>query len=105
MGQNIKAARNRTGMTQAQLAEIIGVEVETISRIETGAQLPSLERLDDIASALNSPLIAFLSDGRESDHALMAVLDELPNREREFIYAFALNYAQHWKVGTSDKKS
>jgi len=91
-------------MTQAQLAEIIGVEVETISRIETGVQLPSLERLEEIATTLNSPLVAFLSDGRESDHALMAVLDGLPEREREFIYAFAINYAQHWKVGSKEKK-
>ncbi|GAB2181241.1 hypothetical protein DLREEDagrD3_14640 [Denitratisoma sp. agr-D3] len=86
-------------MTQAQLAEIIGVEVETVSRIETGAQLPSLERLEEIAAALGLSLALLLTDNLCVDQTLNALLDELPEREREFICAFAMNYVQHWKNG------
>ncbi|RTL55564.1 MAG: XRE family transcriptional regulator [Rhodocyclaceae bacterium] len=104
IGQNIKLTRARLGMTQAKLAELIGVEVETMSRIETGVQLPSLERLDEIASALRLPLTALLSEGKEVDHPLQAVMDGLPKHEREFIYAFAMNYAQHWRLGAERKE-
>jgi len=103
VGQNIKTARNRNGITQAQLAEIIGVEVETISRIETGAQLPSLDRLQEIATALNEPLPALLSDGQGDNHALKAILEELPERERQFVYAFAISYVQHWRCQAKEK--
>jgi DNA-binding XRE family transcriptional regulator len=41
------------GLTQSKLAEALAIENVTVSRIETGAQLPSIDRLDDIARLLN----------------------------------------------------
>ena len=45
IGNVIRAHRKMTGMTQAMLAETVGLEVETISRMETGKRLPTIEKL------------------------------------------------------------
>ncbi|HEX5392409.1 MAG TPA: helix-turn-helix transcriptional regulator [Rhodocyclaceae bacterium] len=104
IGQNIKSARTRMGLTQAKLAEAIGVEVETISRIETGVQLPSLERLEDMAAALNQPLAILVAEEDLRGHPMLAVLAELPEREQDFVRAFIADYVQHWKAGAKERK-
>jgi transcriptional regulator with XRE-family HTH domain len=63
MGRAIAVRRQQKGLTQAELAELIGVEQETISRFERGATLPPLGRLSDIADALKCPLEGLLRDG------------------------------------------
>lgn len=45
IGKNIKDARERTGYTQADIAEVMYVAERTISRIETGETLCSLEMM------------------------------------------------------------
>lgn len=102
IGTNLRIGRARLGLTQGQLAERIDVEVETISRIETGAQLPSLARLEQIGLALDLPVAALLFDPettRETAELLAGVMVDLPAREREFIYTYVLAYAKHWKAG------
>src|SRR4051812_34841192 len=52
VGGNIRAFRLNQGMTQGGLAERVGVETSTISRIERGVAAPSLDRLELIAKVL-----------------------------------------------------
>lgn len=52
IGMRIKKLRLEKKMTQAQLAEIIGVGTTHISHIETGNTIPSLEALVGIINAL-----------------------------------------------------
>lgn len=102
IGRNIKVGRLRLGMTQNRLAEQLSLEVETVSRIETGAQLPSLERLDQIADALNLSLGTIVADTGKAEalgELIAEALTDLPIREREFLYAFVISYAQHWRSG------
>ena len=49
VGRRTAELRRRAGMTQAQLAERLGVAVETISRLERGATLPGVETLVRLA--------------------------------------------------------
>ena len=101
IGKNIKAARLRIGRKQSEIAELLGVEDATISRIETGAQLPSLERLNEISKILQVSLSALVGDttqGDNLDELLVGALRDLPVREKEFVYTFALQYAQHWRA-------
>lgn len=102
IGRNIKIARLALGMTQADLAEALDVENVTVSRIETGAQLPSIDRLDETAKVLKISLTALLAD-KEQDSAmadmLVEAIKDLPAREKKFVYEFAASYAAHWKAG------
>jgi len=102
VGRNIKSARSRAGMTQGALAEAIDVENVTLSRIETGAQLPSLDRLQHIAEVLDVPLQALVAEeGGQSGliATMLKAIDELPEREQEFLLNFVLDYSRHWKLG------
>jgi transcriptional regulator with XRE-family HTH domain len=102
IGRKIKSARNQLGMTQGQLAEALGIENVTMSRIETGSQLPSLERLQHLAETLHVPLQALLAEGEEGSETSKVVtelLEGLPERERKFLLDFVMNYARHWKAG------
>ncbi len=51
-GQEIQRVRNELGMTQEQLAEMINIASNSISRIERGLLIPALPTLIDICNAL-----------------------------------------------------
>ena len=54
LGKNIQKYRKLNRITQEKLAEIVGVEINSISSIETGKYFPSPENLVKIANALNT---------------------------------------------------
>lgn len=56
LGSHIARIRKERGLTQADLAELIEVTVETISRLERGVSIPSLKTVENISNALNIPL-------------------------------------------------
>jgi transcriptional regulator with XRE-family HTH domain len=56
IGQRIARQRRAVGLTQAQLAEKINVQPETISRVETGNQTASLNLIAHMSEALDLEL-------------------------------------------------
>lgn len=52
LGLRLRAARQRCGLTQEQVAERVGVHVTHIAKIEGGERTPSLDALVRIAQAL-----------------------------------------------------
>lgn len=59
LGARVAEFRLGRALTQAQLAEMTGVSVETISRLERGVTMPSLKTIGIIAHALSTPLKNF----------------------------------------------
>jgi DNA-binding XRE family transcriptional regulator len=53
-GYQISRLRIAQGLTQAQLAEMVGTHQPSIARIESGKSLPSLLFLERVASVLNA---------------------------------------------------
>ena len=60
VGRALVEERRRCGMSQQQVAEQIGIEPETVSRIETGAIAPSLVRLRQFARVYDCSLQGLL---------------------------------------------
>ncbi len=56
LGERIALRRRERGWTQADLAEKLGVETETVSRFERGHALPSLKRLVFLAEVLDASI-------------------------------------------------
>jgi transcriptional regulator with XRE-family HTH domain len=52
LGARIKELRKRTGLSQDQLAEKVGIESKYLSRIEVGKRDPSLDVLERLADSL-----------------------------------------------------
>ena len=53
LGLRIKELRERQGLTQLKLAEILNMEASNLSKIERGVQIPKEESLEKISKALN----------------------------------------------------
>ncbi|MBA3527923.1 MAG: UDP-N-acetylglucosamine 1-carboxyvinyltransferase [Propionibacteriaceae bacterium] len=63
IGGLIRDARKHRGLTQIQLAEVLGTSQSAVHRIEAGNQNLSLEMVSRIAEALDSPLISLGGHG------------------------------------------
>lgn len=76
VGRRVADARKRAGLTQATLAERVEVATETISRLERGKTLPSVEKLDQIARAVGQDVAEFFRV-RDADVQREGALDRL----------------------------
>lgn len=67
-GERIKAARNKAGLKQSELAEKLGVAVITIGQYERDKRQPRIEQIQAIAAALDvSPIFLIGYDERLLD--------------------------------------
>ena len=62
IGRRIKAARERKGLTQEELAEEVDLSPMHVSVIERGVKLPKLETLINIANVLDVSADVLLQD-------------------------------------------
>lgn len=78
IGLNIRQRRVARGLKQAELAERVGVEDKTISRIEVGGNFPSMDLLVRIADVLDYDLTEFVNFKNKIDYSLVELnKDEL----------------------------
>lgn len=61
-GKRIKEIRKERRMSQSDLADKVGVGTSQISMIEAGKRTTSVERLMDIANALNVDIVELYDD-------------------------------------------
>ena len=62
IGLRVRSSRERAGLTQEQLAALVSRTPETISNIERGQSLPSLETLESLSQHLQRALRDFFDD-------------------------------------------
>ncbi|MBQ9911662.1 MAG: helix-turn-helix transcriptional regulator, partial [Firmicutes bacterium] len=67
MGNLLKELRKEKGLTQEQLAEQTGVARRTVSRWETGSNLPDLDILMELSDLYEVDLRELLSGERKSE--------------------------------------
>ena len=56
-GAGIAERRKKKGLTQGQLAGLLGITQDSLSRIESGEMAPKFSRLQDIADALSCTVV------------------------------------------------
>ena len=90
IGARIKAARERAGMTQEDLAAELEMSPTHISVLERGLKAPKLETLVNIANALHvssdmllQDVVLYAADGLTSE--LSAAIAKLSPKEQERI--------------------
>ena len=54
LGKRIQELRKSNGLTQENMAELIGIEPSSISNIENGKYYPTAENLEKIINVLNT---------------------------------------------------
>lgn len=66
IGGQVKKLRKRKNCSQEMLAELIGVSVMTISRIENGSTAMSVQTLMKLSEVLEVPVEELLCQSRET---------------------------------------
>ena len=94
LGRAIAQRRKAQALTQNDLAGMVDVEVETVSRIERGSTVPSLQRLAVIAQALGAGAGELLGEASPivNDRAatLATTMALLAERDQQLLLDFAL---------------
>jgi transcriptional regulator with XRE-family HTH domain len=89
LGRNIAAFRRSAALKQEQLAELIEVEISTVSRYETGVTLPSLVTLAKLAEVLHCTMAELLVEKIPADSPeairIEAMLELLLPAERKMV--------------------
>ena len=102
----LTAARKQRGLTQATLAERVGVHVTQVRRYEAGTSVPTLDVLRAIATALNvsTDSLVFGEDERGPDEDLRLAFEATKHLDpaeramvKELIEAVILKHeARRW---------
>lgn len=74
LGTRLAARRKAMQLTQVDLSELVGVDMETISRFERGKHLPSLMTLKLLATHLGSSVGALLGEDEVAETKSLAQL-------------------------------
>src|SRR5450830_38442 len=108
IGMALAKQRIARNFTQEQVAALIGVEQETISRFERGATLPPLLRLIDLAEIFDVPLDALVRAGsaRSIDQAigLAESLNTLSEEDRVWVLGWVTDMCAKLAAVTEGKK-
>lgn len=80
-GKRIKELRERKKLTQEKLAEKVGLDLQTISRIETGYYFTSFENLEKLAEALDVTIADLFNFGhvKPKEELIKEIDTELAN--------------------------
>lgn len=93
-GKRFKDIRKKFGYTQDKMAEIAGIEPQSISKIESGKNFPLLSNLDKIANNLGIELEDFFDYEHKADveqmrTSLLEIYDSLDLEEKEKLLRIA----------------
>ncbi len=83
IGKRIRDARQAKGLTQSELAELIGISDKSVSALEVGRVEPSITQMQAISHALKKPLGSFTGEKASMVEAkfetLMKEFEEIKN--------------------------
>ena len=91
LGQRIKELRKLKGLTQEQLAEIVGIGTSNISYIETGKFAPSIENFERIVEALGvEPYELYMFSSKSTSEMRKEIVNALEKDDKllKIIYKF-----------------
>ena len=94
-GKRIKELRERKKLTQEKLAKKIGLDLQTISRIETGYYFTSFENLEKLARAQMCLLQFSLKHIKAKEELIKEIsteLTNLPEKDVQKIYKQVFSY-------------
>lgn len=80
IGEKIKKLRKNKDMNQGELAKVVGVSLDTVSRWETGKRKPRYEDIVALASVFGIPLSELIDEFKENH------LSILPDTSSNFLW-------------------
>lgn len=100
LGKNLGLKRRQLGWTQANVAEKLELDTETISRFERGVSLPSLLTLQRLAITLNTTTSELLAESSSQPTAQAEIistwLSKLTEKDRLFVMQLIRQSCEHF---------
>lgn len=102
IGKRIQEARqtyDRKGMTQEELANLLGISPVTVSRWETGARQPSFKDIETIGKYFNKSISYFFEPNpKESDFesTFLRMTKELDEKTKQDIIDYVRYRYEKW---------
>lgn len=95
-GARLKEIREKRGINQEQLAELVNMESRHISRIETGKSFTTLENISKIAQALDVDISTFFNFEHKKDKTMliqeiMTYLEQANTKQVELAHRLVLS--------------
>lgn len=107
LGQMLAKRRRERGLTQVEVAEYMGIEKETVSRIENGAISPTLQRLRQLAAVLGCSLSDLFrtEEGRDDQvvEDLADMVRNLSQDDRQLVLRFVSEVIKIIEAKESDR--
>jgi transcriptional regulator with XRE-family HTH domain len=104
IGKNIAAARKVQERTQADVAEAVGIDTVSLSRIERGVVTAGIPTLDKIADELEVPLVRLFDGASAKPTGLAEDMAVLLESLKESDRVFVLEQLQVWVKRLTAKK-
>lgn len=101
VGGHIRQRRWELGVTQQQLAQMVGIKFQQIQKYETGMNRVSASRLWDISKALKVDISYFFNNAEQADRAetlgqndkeaatLVRYYRQIPEKQRRKLFEMA----------------
>ncbi len=83
LGEKLAVLRKQQGISQDQLAEVMGVSRQAVSRWEVGAVTPSMEKLRRLGEFYNIPVDLLLDDQQDLTEREEATTEGQPPKPAE----------------------
>tara|TARA_R110000737_G_C14503509_1_gene472376 strand:+ start:391 stop:702 length:312 start_codon:yes stop_codon:yes gene_type:complete len=80
---NVAKIRKSKNLSQAELADLAGVEQPTISKLERGNESVTLRTIQAVANALQVPLSDLFLERSEAERAIVQAYRSLPEQRRQ----------------------
>ncbi|MGQ0286754.1 helix-turn-helix domain-containing protein [Pasteurellaceae bacterium 22721_9_1] len=103
IGRAITKYRQAIGLTQAELAEILGIGNDAVSRMERGTTVPTISRLIELSDIFQCELADLITDTSHRSMDQARSLERLLNQLDEFERAELLVLIEkmiNWKRST-----
>ncbi|MDR1850022.1 MAG: helix-turn-helix domain-containing protein [Zoogloeaceae bacterium] len=104
VGRAIARQRVKSGLTQEEVAEWLGVGNEAVSRIERGLVMPNIARLAEFATIFQCNMVELLAETSpfpgDQANRIKQLLEPLEVSDRELI----LEWVAHWAARLSRPK-
>jgi transcriptional regulator with XRE-family HTH domain len=78
VGRKLRELRNKQNFSLRALAELSGLNVNTLSLVENGKSSPSVSTLQQLASALKVPIASFFESELAEKHIVFTPADQRP---------------------------
>ena len=90
VGKRVQKYRKQSALTQEALAELIGIDTISLSKIETGRNYPTSENITKLANALGVEIYElFVDDALKSNEQLLkeilSDIDKISNNNQKLL--------------------